>query len=237
MLKSKLENITFGKGEWNVKSNGILEKVSSVGEGKIQYLNFKFGQYSGKTVVLLGNFNNDLVAVDVIQTDLICRKNMYYQTDDILNYYLKLSSKDLNGVILTNPLTNQTTVYAEKGIEKNNIFFDLIILGQATKTIFRIFQKVPKSRIVGGASKNSSYFTNKAIEMGYSLSKTVPRHSAGFWVQVHNNVPRLFNGLKWRVLMNTSQATTIGRQMLNSAYKKAVIQISIGGTSLYNDFK
>ncbi len=125
-------------------------------------------------------------------------------------------------------------------IKENNIFFDILTGRSALKGFKLALTQIPKEgRILGSASNTINYFTQLAKEQGFS-SKIVGKNiKAGFFTQLYHNIIKSWNAksLVWETLYSRSEATAVGREMLNNTLKNSTIKAFISFLSTINDFK
>jgi RHS repeat-associated protein len=144
--------------EWDVDANGDMTWVSHAGGDEVQYFNFKGGDLDGQTGIALGNFDrsitnfadlsgSNLNLVDMLSTDIVSNfiggsgkyPSEYWndtKTPSVVSWYTNPSAGvGSNGGIKTQPITGQSIVFGEKGIEENNILFDVMLGAGLSKAV------------------------------------------------------------------------------------------------------
>lgn len=90
-------------------------------------------------------------------------------------------------------------------------------------------------RILGGASRSVNYYTQAAVEAGYSTELTGARVMAGPFVQASHNVRNLFTGRGLNLLYSNSEATIIGRAWQNQAIGLGTLNIGLSVGAAVNN--
>jgi len=137
-------------------------------------------------------------------------------------------------------LRTYMTHLVSPAIKENNIFFDILTGRSAFQGFKLALTQIPKEgRILGSASKTINYFTQLAKEQGYSTKIVGKNIKAGFFAQLYHNIyySWKYKSLMWKTVTSNSEATAIGREMLNATLRNSVIKTFISLFSTVNDFE
>lgn len=87
----------------------------------------------------------------------------------------------------------------------------------------------------GGAAGELNFYTKLAYDIGFKGG--VERTTAGLFVQINHNIPRILSGKGWATLRSSSATTVMGRTWQNQAIGLGLVNLSISGYGLHKTVK